>query len=170
GPGFVCGRDAHYVLESNRGPSLGRVLSEGSAETHTGVPGEVAGHREDRLLRAPCAGAFTRTRELGDFVEPGDTVGTVAGRAVVARLAGMIRGLKLSGVEVGAGHKVGDVDPRRDRALLGLMTDKAIAVGRGAVDALRLAGLAPALHPKEELAGLVPVEHPKEEEERAACT
>ncbi|MBI4702491.1 MAG: hypothetical protein HY744_15335 [Deltaproteobacteria bacterium] len=56
----------------------------------------------------------------------------------------MIRGLKLTGVEVGAGHKVGDVDPRQDRALLTEMTDKARAVGRAAVRAAESGGLLPA--------------------------
>ena len=57
---------------------------------------------------------------------------TIAGVA----LSGMIRGLKLTGIHVGANHKVGDVDPRRDRSLLRKMTDKAQAVGRGVALAL----------------------------------
>jgi xanthine dehydrogenase accessory factor len=141
GPGFVAGSDVDLVVESNRGPTLGRVLDHGSAERHTGVPGLVAGYREPRILRAPCAGRFVRRRALGAFVEPGDAVGEVAGQAVRARLHGMVRGLKLTGVLVGAGHKVGDVDPRRERALLTTMTDKARAVGQGVLGALELAGL-----------------------------
>ena len=140
GPGFVAGGDVGFVVESNRGPTLGRVLERGSAETHTGLPGLVAGYREERILRAPCAGRFVRRRALGAFVAPGDIVGEVAGQAVRARLDGMVRGLKLTGVPVGAGHKVGDVDPRRDRALLATMTDKARAVGQGVLRALELAG------------------------------
>jgi xanthine dehydrogenase accessory factor len=144
GPGFEAGGDVDFVVESNRGPRLGAVLSRGAAEPHSGIPGLVAGHREERILRAPCAGRFVRGRDLGDFVARGDVVGEVAGQAVRARLGGMIRGLKLTGVEVGAGHKVGDVDPRCDQALLTTMTDKARAVGRGALRALELAGLLPA--------------------------
>jgi xanthine dehydrogenase accessory factor len=141
GPGIEAGKDAHFVIESNRGPRLGEALREGRAEAYTGVPGDVLGVREPRILRSPVAGRLERVRDLGDAVEPGDVVATVAGAPVVARIAGMIRGLKLTGVEVGAGHKVGDVDPRRDRALLGAMTDKAKAVGRGALGALEEAGV-----------------------------
>lgn len=136
GPGFVAGVDAHAVVESNRGPALGRVLLTGAAEPHTGVPGAVAGFKRERLLLAPCEGTFVRERALGDFVEQGDVVGRVGDAPVQSTLAGMIRGLKLTGVRVGTGHKVGDVDPRRDRALLREMTDKARAVGRGVVAAL----------------------------------
>lgn len=141
GPGIEAGRDAHFVIESNRGPRLGEVLRAGSAEAYTGIPGDVLGLREQRILRSPCEGPLERVRTLGDFVEPGDLVATVCGQPVCARLGGMIRGLKLSHVEVGAGHKVGDVDPRRERALLGTMTDKAKAVGRGALRALVEAGV-----------------------------
>jgi xanthine dehydrogenase accessory factor len=141
GPGFEVGVDVHYVVESQRGPSLGRVITRGQAARHTGVPGEVAGVREERILRAPTAGTLVRRLELGDYVEAGVVVATVEGQPVSARIAGMVRGLKLTGVPVGAGHKVGDVDPRRDRALLTTMTDKARAVGQGVLDALEIAGL-----------------------------
>ncbi|MBI4704494.1 MAG: molybdenum hydroxylase, partial [Deltaproteobacteria bacterium] len=86
GPGFEAGRDVHLVIESNRGPRLGQVLSRGSAEPHTGIPGEVMGHREERVRRAPCAGRMERARELGDFVAAGDVVATVAGEPVRARI------------------------------------------------------------------------------------
>jgi xanthine dehydrogenase accessory factor len=141
GPGIEAGRDAHFVVESNRGPRLGAVIRAGQAEPYTGVPGDVLGLREPRILRAPRAGTLERVRALGDLVEAGDVVATVRGEPVRARLAGVVRGLKLTGVEVGEGHKVGDVDPRRDPALCDVMTDKAKAVGRGSLRALVEAGV-----------------------------
>ncbi len=141
GPGYVAGRDVHFVIESNRGPQLGAVIEQGRAETHTGVPGEVAGFSAERVLRAPRAGQLRRVRALGSFVERGDVVAMVGGAPVLAPMRGMIRGLKLTGVTVGENHKVGDIDPRRDRSLLKQMTDKARAVGLGAYQALVRAGL-----------------------------
>lgn len=150
GPGFVAGRDVHVVIESNRGPRLGEPITLGPAEPYTGVPGDVLGLREERLLRSPRAGRLTRVRQLGAFVEAGETMATVEGEPVLARIAGMVRGLKLDGVPVGARHKVGDVDPRRDRTLLGKMTDKARAVSLGAVRAAFTSGVlsAPTLAPE----------------------
>jgi xanthine dehydrogenase accessory factor len=141
GPGFEAGVDVDYVVESERGPALGRVITRGRAAAHSGVPGEVAGQREGRILRAPVAGVLERRAALGDLVQPGDVAALVAGEPVRARIAGVVRGLKLSGVSVGAGHKVGDVDPRGDRALVTTMTDKSRAVGQGVLHALDLAGL-----------------------------
>ena len=141
GPGFVAGVDADYVIESNRGPNLGRVITSGQAEAHTGIPGDVLGHRQARILRAPCAGKLIQVRRRGDFVAVGDVVARVDDQPVRARLDGMVRGLKLTGVVVGANHKVGDVDPRRDLDLLTKMTDKSAAVGSSVVRAAVLAGL-----------------------------
>ncbi|MDF1565474.1 MAG: molybdenum hydroxylase [Deltaproteobacteria bacterium] len=147
GPGFTVGEDCHQILESNRGPALGRVIQEGSAEAHTGVPGEVQGLRQERILRSPVAGVLERRVELGAFVEAGEVVARVGGQDVTSGVAGMVRGLKLDGVRVGAGHKIGDVDPRRDRSLLQTLTDKAEALGRAACTALELAGISPQNQP-----------------------
>lgn len=144
GPGVEAGRDAHAVVETARGPELGRVLWSGLASPHTGIPGDVCGRTHERLLRTPATGTLRRVRQLGDLVAAGEVVATVAGEPVRARIAGMIRGLKADGCEVAAGHKVGDVDPRSDPALLDRMTDKAKIVGAGvaAAAATWLAGRA----------------------------
>src|SRR6185295_13146122 len=52
GPGFAAGQDVHAVVETQRGPSLGRVLWSGTAEADTGVPSPVLGVTEARVLRA----------------------------------------------------------------------------------------------------------------------
>ncbi|MBW2454376.1 MAG: EF2563 family selenium-dependent molybdenum hydroxylase system protein [Deltaproteobacteria bacterium] len=150
GPGFVAGDDVDFVIESNRGPRLGTVISQGSAEGHTGIPGDVLGLRGERLLRAPRAGILTRVKAPGDFVDEGEEIAQVDGAPVRSQLRGMIRGLKLTGVPVGERHKVGDVDPRRDRTLLKTMTDKARAVGQATVKALEQAGILPASAPGPE--------------------
>ncbi len=77
-----------------------------------------------------------RLRQPGDLVAAGETVATVAGAPVVAHIAGLLRGLKLDGVAVGAGHKVGDVDPRADPALLHQPTDKSTRIGAAVLQAL----------------------------------
>lgn len=136
GPGYVAGEHAHFVIETNRGPDLGRVLTSGTPSAHTGIPGEVEGHTEKRLLRAPADGTVERVLAIGDPVEAGEVVARVGGEAVRARLSGMVRGLKLDGVPVRAGHKIGDVDPRRDPSLLHHPSDKASRIGAAVLEAL----------------------------------
>ena len=62
GPGFRAGRDVHFVIETNRGHRLGRVIEEGEAEPDTGIPGDIGGYTWERVLRAPAAGRFRGKR------------------------------------------------------------------------------------------------------------
>jgi xanthine dehydrogenase accessory factor len=144
GPGYEAGLHAHVVIETNRGPNLGGLLWRGQAQEHTGVPGLVLGLTQERILRAPASGVLRRNMDIGALVDAGAAIAHVDGLAVRAPIAGMVRGLKLDGVAVRAGWKVGDVDPRRDRALLTQPSDKAEAVGAGVLEALR-EGLGPNL-------------------------
>jgi xanthine dehydrogenase accessory factor len=135
GPGFVAGRDVHAVIETKRGHTLGRVITKGAARPNTGIPGEVGGFAAERLLRSPCDGVFRSTREIGDRVSLDETVGHVGDVAVHARLDGILRGLLRSGLEVTAGLKLGDVDPRASREDCFLVSDKAMAVAGGVLEA-----------------------------------
>jgi xanthine dehydrogenase accessory factor len=138
GPGYVAGQDCHYVIETNRGPDLGRVISSGPTEAHTGTPGEVEGLREERLVRSPASGSLRRLKQIGDRVLAGEAVAEVQGVPAPAMIAGMIRGLKSNGVAVEKGRKIADVDPRMDVSLLKKPSDKAERVGRGVLEALSL--------------------------------
>jgi len=132
GPGFTAGADCHLVIETNRGHDLGRIITCGSAEPNTGIPGDIAGHTDERVLRAPVAGTFQSQRAIGDMVRRNDVVGQVAGHPVIARLDGMLRGLIRPGTAVIAAMKLGDIDPRGKREHCHTISDKARAIA-GAV-------------------------------------
>jgi xanthine dehydrogenase accessory factor len=139
GPGFVVGEHAHAVVETQRGPRLGRVLWSGSAEPNTGTPGSVGGRSGERVLRSPIAGVVRWDVEIGDVVRPGQSMGSVNGERqripVVAPFGGVVRGLITPGFEVRAGLKIGDVDPRVDVSCHEI-SDKALAIGGGVVEAV----------------------------------
>ena len=136
GPGFTAEENVHAVVESNRGYHLGRVIWQGAAEPDTGVPAAVAGHTDARVLRASKSGCFTATRAIGDRVQAGDMVGEVSGAPVVAAIGGVVRGMLHNGVQIGAGVKVGDIDPRGEREYCDTISDKARAIGGGVVEAI----------------------------------
>lgn len=136
GPGFTAGVDVHAVIETNRGHNLGRVILSGSAEPNTGIPGPTMGYTIERVLRAPCEGLFKGERRIGDPVEAGEVVASVAGQPVVANISGVLRGLLADGVLVRAGMKVGDVDPRGVREHCFTISDKARAIGGGVLEAI----------------------------------
>ncbi len=136
GPGFVAGVDVHAVVETKRGHYLGRVLLDGSAAPDTGVPGEVMGYTLERVLRAPQAGVLRTRKQIGDAVAAGDAVALVNGSPVVAQIGGVIRGLLADGLTVTEGMKVGDVDPRGIRDHCFTVSDKALAIGGGVLEAV----------------------------------
>ncbi len=136
GPGFVVGQDAHAVVETNRGHYLGRVLWSGSAQPDTGVPGDISGFGRERVIYAPADGVFEHRLDIGAVVNAGDVVGRVGQAPVPAPIAGVLRGLIHDGVPVQAGLKIGDVDPRAAPDHCCTISDKALAIGGGVLEAI----------------------------------
>jgi len=136
GPGFVAGVDVHAVVETKRGHYLGRVLLEGSATPDTGIPGDVMGYTVERVLRAPRAGVLRARKQIGDDIAEGEAAADVNGSPVVAQIGGVIRGLLADGLNVTEGMKVGDVDPRGIRDHCFTVSDKALAIGGGSLEAV----------------------------------
>ena len=141
GPGFTAGVDCHAAVETMRGHTLGRVIYQGSPMENTAVPGLIGGFTGERVLRAPADGVFQSVRNIGDVVAAGDTAAYVAGQPMVCTIGGVLRGLLADGVPVHKGMKCGDVDPRCRPEYCTTVSDKALAVGGGVLEAiLRLSG------------------------------
>ncbi len=136
GPGFTAGMDCHAVIETCRGHHLGRVIWKGRAAPDTGQPEAVNGHTADRVLRAPRAGVLRVHRAIGELVGRGEALAEVEGAPVLAPFAGVLRGIAHDGLKVTAGLKIGDVDPRGVRAYCFEISDKALAVGGGVLEAV----------------------------------
>ena len=136
GPGFVAGADCHAVVETRRGHRLGRVLWQGPAEADTRIPEAVGGQAARRVLRAPVDGLVEGLVEIGDLVKESQVVIRMAAAEVRAPFDGVLRGLVHPGVEVPAGTKIGDVDPRGVPAYCWEISDKSLAVGGGVLEAL----------------------------------
>ncbi len=136
GPGFTAGVDCHAVIETMRGHLLGRVIWEGPALANTGTPGIIAGKGAERVLRAPADGKVNWRLEIGDLVETGQVIGDVAGEPVTAPFAGVVRGIIGPGTAVTQGMKIGDVDARGDVQSCFTISDKALAMGGAALEAI----------------------------------
>ncbi len=125
GPGFVAGKDSHLVIETNRGHNLGKIITRGAPEANTGIPGNIGGFTNQRVLKAPLAGKFEALHKIGDSVKINQVVGTVSGVSIPAKLNGVIRGLIQTGTDVPSGFKVGDIDPRGKQEYCYSISDKA---------------------------------------------
>jgi len=136
GPGFTAGKDVHAVIETNRGQNLGKVISKGSAEPDTGIPGEVGGFTVERVLRTMKSGTFSPQKKIGDRVSKGSVVAVVDDYPVIAMVSGVVRGLLREGVTAKKGMKVGDIDPRGKKELCFSISEKARAIGGGVLEAI----------------------------------
>jgi xanthine dehydrogenase accessory factor len=136
GPGFTAGNDVHAVIESERGHFLGRVYWRGSARPDTGIPGPIGGYSTERVVRAPATGIFRGERAIGDSVQKGQRLGQVEAEPALAPISGVLRGLLHDGLRVRTGMKIGDVDPRDVSDHCWTISDKALAIGGGVLEAV----------------------------------
>lgn len=136
GPGFYAGKDVHLVIETNRGHNMGIIISSGEAEPNTGTPGAIGGFTEERVLRAPVVGQFQSIRNIGDWVNKNEIIGSVAGVEVRSRIDGVLRGLIRPSSQVTQGLKIGDIDPRGEISYCFTISDKARAIGGSVLEAI----------------------------------
>ncbi len=136
GPGIEAGVQVHAVVETHRGHDLGRIITRGFAAKDTGVPGDIGGEREGRVLRAPCSGELDVLRDIGSTVTAGELLARVDGEPVRSVIAGMVRGMAQPGLRVVGGQKLGDVDPRCDPVACRTISDKARTISGAALECI----------------------------------
>jgi xanthine dehydrogenase accessory factor len=115
GPGFVAGETVDVAIETSW-EALGAVIQQGPTLTLAGEPRPLGRHGRGRYVYAPHAGLFQTKRAIGDSVVAGEHVACLDDAALLAPLAGRLRGLTHSGVPVAVGTKVIEVDPRGEHA------------------------------------------------------
>jgi xanthine dehydrogenase accessory factor len=132
GPGFVGGENCDAVIESQRGHTLGRVIWHGPGQPDSGLPEGEPG----RVLRSPADGTLIGYAQIGDHVEPGQIIAEVDGQPILAPFPGVLRGLIRPGIYVPQGMKVGDLDKRDNREYCFLVSEKALAISGGVLEAI----------------------------------
>ena len=136
GPGFIAGEDCHAVVETMRGHTIGRVYYQGSALPNTNVPGLIGGFAGERVLRAPCDGIFHPLLDIGAVVKSGDVAAMVGEIPLRCTINGVLRGILPDETPVHRGMKAGDVDPRCKVEYCYSVSDKALSVGGGVLEAI----------------------------------
>ena len=132
GPGFIAGHNCQVVIETKRGPTLGRVYWQGMPERDSSQPeGDPA-----RVLHAPADGEIITYASIGDRIETGQVIAEVAGEQIHAPFPGILRGLIHPGLGITRGTKIGDLDPRDDPRLCTMVSDKSLAIGGGVLEAI----------------------------------
>lgn len=136
GPGFTAGVDADVVIETKRGHTLGSVIRTGTAIPNSGIPGNIGGYAEERVIHSPAAGVFRGVKAIGDIVRKGEVIAYVGDVPVSATIDGKLRGLLHDDLEVPVGFKVADIDPRGESADHLTISDKARAIAGGVLESV----------------------------------
>jgi len=135
GPGFTAGRDCHAVVETLRGHFLGRVIWEGAPAASTSDLKFQKSRPSQRIVRAPTLGVLSWSVAIGDPVSAGDLLGDISGVPVRSRVDGVVRGQLPPGYEVEWNWKIAEIDPQADTRACFEISDKALSVGGGVVEA-----------------------------------
>jgi xanthine dehydrogenase accessory factor len=138
GPGFTAGSDCHAVIETRRSHTLGRVYWTGTTQPDSGEPeGDPR-----RVLRAPQDGVIFAHIQIGDQLLAGQLIAEIRSdnekqtAEIMSPFAGILRGLIREGLHVTKGMKIGDIDARGDVSACYLVSDKALAIGGGVLEAI----------------------------------
>ena len=94
-------------------------------------------------------GVVTGLKKIGEHVGEGEVIAGIrveremsprrhgdASTQVYSPFAGILRGLIHDGLRVTKGTKIGDVDARNDASACFLVSDKSLAIGGGALEAV----------------------------------
>jgi xanthine dehydrogenase accessory factor len=138
GPGFEAGVNCQAVVETRRGTMLGRVYWHGGPDPDTGQPeGD-----PQRVLRAPADGTFIAHKHIGDHCDAGELIAEIQSSIenqpskILSPFPGVLRGLLHSDLNVTRSLKIGDIDPRDDPRICQFVSDKALSVGGGVLEAI----------------------------------
>jgi xanthine dehydrogenase accessory factor len=112
------------------------VYWNGSPQADTGVPGGIAGIGKERVIYSPESGIVKPEKTIGEFVKSGDIIACVGSSPVHTQIDGVLRGLIHEGNRVNLGMKIADVDPRGVIDHCWTISEKALAIGGGVLEAI----------------------------------
>lgn len=142
GPNFVAGENVDLAVETSWGDRLGTVVTSGATFALQGEPQAIGGAARERFVYAPVAGRFETSRRIADHVEQDEVVATITGVTLRAPFGGILRGLTHDGVDLAAGTKVIEVDPRNDPAAAFGLGARPKRIAEGVVAALKSTSVA----------------------------
>lgn len=137
GPGFIVGFDCRAAIETRRGYALGRVTWQGSTILDMSF-GKVSENSQSQIrpLYAPNEGYVQPYAAIGDIVEAGHPIAKVQNEFIIAPFRGVLQGLIHERVWTSPGMKIGDLASRICRQTCFTISDKSLAVGGAALEAV----------------------------------
>lgn len=136
GSGFEASVDVDVVVEATRGYTMGRCIYDGFAISEKQAKARSQRGVRERLQYAPCDGLFTARRYIGETVQKNEVVGHIDKEPIHAEISGCIRGILKSGLLVSKGTKIVDIDDNVSQVDCFSLSDRALAIGGGVLEAV----------------------------------
>ena len=134
GPGFAVGRNCDIAIETLPSKS-GTILYSGRTDACDGKARLLGGAGAQRFVYSQTKGRWNSAIPIGTRVSAGFPAGFLDGAPVLAPLDGVVRGIVRDGVEVPAGVKLLEIDPRRHPSWTGI-DERGRGIARAAVNAI----------------------------------
>ena len=112
------------------------MIYSGRATENTGIPGNIDGYTDERVIRAPAKGVIKTLSDIGTLVETGDPLATINDWEVKSKIAGVVRGIIADESLVFEGMKIADVDPRGQIDYCYTISDKARNLSGSVIEAI----------------------------------
>lgn len=152
GPGFRVWANCDIAVETRPAKS-GRVVTEGTTDAADGVHSRLGGVGGERFVYAQVPGRWRSPVEIGARVFVGFPIGHLDGTVIAAPMDGILRGVVRDGLEVPAGVKLLEIDPRGREARWTGLDERPRRIAEAALAAVQARNdAAPALATGEALA------------------
>ncbi|WP_245276367.1 xanthine dehydrogenase [Methylocapsa aurea] len=137
GPGFTARGNCDVAIET-RPDRAGLVLREGTTEPVAALPSLLGGIGAERFVYSKAPGRWRTALDIGARIFRGVIVGHHGGAAVKAPIDGILRGLARDGIEIPAGVKLIEIDPRGRASKWTGIDERARGIAEAVVRAIML--------------------------------
>lgn len=135
GPGFAGDTNCDIAIETHPAKA-GRIIRSGSTASADGQPSRLGNIAAERFARAEVGGRWHTAIEIGTRVFKDFVVGHLGNTPVRAPFDGVLRGVVRDGIEVPAGAKLLEIDPRGRRANVTNIDVRVAQIARAVAKAL----------------------------------
>lgn len=135
GPGFKADRNCDIAVETQPA-AAGTIPQSGMTAPPDKKPGVLGGFGRERFVYAAMPGRWHTAIDIGRQVFKGLILGFLDGHAIRAPFDGIVRGIARDGLQIPAGVKLLEIDPRRREAQWTGIDHRGHAIARGALFAI----------------------------------
>ncbi len=137
GPGFTVGSNCDVAVET-KPEHAGEIITAGATTRADGHSRSLENLGKERFVYSVEAGRWHTALEIGKRVFKGFQLGRVRNQLVLAPMDGNLRGIVRDGVDVPAGVKLIEIDPRGRRANWTGTDDRGRAIAEATLKSLSL--------------------------------